>query len=98
MMQNQQQPWVVYCPDITCGTNERRNDVGPSNGRPGNERRNSSDAAQTVITSQSYRQMEYRGNERTGFFEVTIHHYFECPVCGREVTYIEKNGVRRRVP
>ena len=90
------QNFVVYCPNIACGTNERRNDERRSDERRNNERPDLSNNTPAVVVIQLHRRLEYRGSRKIGFFDMTIFHYYECPVCGREVIYAEKNGVKQR--
>ena len=83
---------VVYCPNIACGTNERRNDERRNDGR-----RDLGNSNPVAVVFQSHRRMEYRGSKKVGILDVTIYHYYECPVCGKEAIYAEKNGVKQRV-
>jgi hypothetical protein len=88
------QSLVVLCPNLGCG-DERWDTTGPK-----------------PMVVRCHRRMEYMGCNHVGFIKYAfkrifksneplgrgLYHFYECTVCGRAASYIEKWRVLRRVP
>lgn len=87
------QSFEVFCPNIRCGY-ERLSSAG-----------------WIPIRTRQHRRMSYVGSRKVGLVSLTFrslftpdsiiemgtYHFYSCPVCGQEATYLQKWGMMHRV-